>query len=483
MKTICKKIYFTCNIAVSFIAITVLVGWYMHVPVLIQIFPGWAPMQFNTAMGFLLCGSGGIGIYFSRLPWVRALGVALVFLATLTLGEYVLGVSFGIDELFMKHYILTKTSHPGRMAPNTALCFLLFGIFLITSAWIKDPPKNSLVTGIQGALVFALSTVVFSGYLAKLESAYGWGSLSQMAVHTASGFILLGLGMVTLALAISAKEKKEGLELIPTLIGVGAITATVLLWQAQYAAEQKNIQEKIQVYTEKVKNEIVTGLNPQIDAMKRMARRMEGHFDEQEWKRDAEHYHADYGNFQAVEWVDFDNYVRWIVPLEGNKEALGLKLSFESHREEALQLSKELKQPVISQAVNLVQGGQGFLVFSPVFKNGKFFGSILAVFKTDVLIKSLLNKFSTKDLHVSIHDSSGKIFETASDMEPASHSWSYHKEINFHGTQWKAQVFPSSEWLEKEASFLPQITLTLGIILSILLSLSIYFRGKAVSRS
>ena len=64
----------------------------------------------------------------------------LVFLiGTLTLIEYVSGINLGIDQLFMEHYIGVKTSHPGRMAPNTALCFSLTGLLL----WIGAARQRS----------------------------------------------------------------------------------------------------------------------------------------------------------------------------------------------------------------------------------------------------------------------------------------------------------------------------------------------------
>ena len=40
------------------LGVTVLTGWYIHSVALVQVLPGFVPMQYNTALGFLLMGVG-----------------------------------------------------------------------------------------------------------------------------------------------------------------------------------------------------------------------------------------------------------------------------------------------------------------------------------------------------------------------------------------------------------------------------------------
>ena len=109
------------------LGIVVLVGWHTHNVALVQVFPAFVPMQYNTALGFFLCGIGLFSITFARPHFAMACGGTVIMIGCLTLIEYIFGVSLGIDQLLMKHYITVETSHPGRMAPNTALCFALTG--------------------------------------------------------------------------------------------------------------------------------------------------------------------------------------------------------------------------------------------------------------------------------------------------------------------------------------------------------------------
>ena len=98
----------------------VLVGWYTHNTALIQVNPAFVPMQYNTALGFALAGLGCLALQLGATRWQQLAALAVLLVGVLTLIEYLFRVDLGVDQLFMEYYIGVKTSHPGRMAPNTA---------------------------------------------------------------------------------------------------------------------------------------------------------------------------------------------------------------------------------------------------------------------------------------------------------------------------------------------------------------------------
>ena len=53
----------------------VLTGWYAHNISLIQVSSNFVPMQYNTALGFLLCGISLLLLVFKRDRWATAIGV------------------------------------------------------------------------------------------------------------------------------------------------------------------------------------------------------------------------------------------------------------------------------------------------------------------------------------------------------------------------------------------------------------------------
>ena len=212
----------------------VLTGWYTHSITLIQVLPTFVPMQFNTALGFLLCGIG----LFSQLSGLKRLaavcGATVGAVGFLTILQYISGADLGIDQLFMKHYITVKTSHPGRMAPNTATCFVLSGLAMVIMNQLGKSRHRNLMVVLLGSLVIALSLVAFLGYISDVETAFGWGSLTRMAVHTAAGFIILGTGIFMLAWREGMLGDSASIMPIwfPFPVGLGMTIITVTLWQA-----------------------------------------------------------------------------------------------------------------------------------------------------------------------------------------------------------------------------------------------------------
>lgn len=210
------------------LGIVVMLGWHLRLPHVVQILPTFVPMQYNTAAGFLVVGAALVGTVCHRWRVAQALGWLSCALGVLTLAEHVFGLDFGIDQLFMEHYITVGTSQPGRMAPNTALCFSLAGLAFVLAGQGRSGQQRWKAVGILAALVLGLSTVPLIGYVVGLSTAYGWGQLTRMAVHTAVGFVLLSCGL----LALSAQKNLYSSDWLPWGVGVTTATMTITLWQA-----------------------------------------------------------------------------------------------------------------------------------------------------------------------------------------------------------------------------------------------------------
>jgi len=234
-----KSLSFTVIITAGLstvLGIVVLFGWYAHNSTLIQVLPSFVPMQYNTAAGFFISGLGGLFIAFKYKKLAIFCGGLVAAIGVLTLIEYIFGVNLHIDQLMMEHYVTVKSSHPGRMAPNTALCFSLTGLAILFLSEIIQTKRQALTIGILGTLVIALGVVAFTGYLSNVEKAYGWGNLTRMAVHTALGFVTLGIGILAYAWHKGIIEEQRNIPywlVYPT--GIGMVTISLALWQALQA--------------------------------------------------------------------------------------------------------------------------------------------------------------------------------------------------------------------------------------------------------
>ena len=218
----------------------VLLGWHIRQAALIQVNPAFAPMQYNTALGFALAGLALLFLIGRRFRAAATLALVVLLLGVLTLAQYLFGFDLSIDQLLMTHYIDVEVSHPGRMAPNTALCFSLTGLAVIVA--VISHRKGTAPGGfaVIGALIIGLGIVALAGYFIGVKSAYGWGHMTRMAIHTAAGFVTLGAGMI--ALAWSWDQQRNSQQRfpgwVPIVIGITGTTVSFASWQAMLVHEQ-----------------------------------------------------------------------------------------------------------------------------------------------------------------------------------------------------------------------------------------------------
>lgn len=177
------------------IALAVTAGWSVRYAPLVQIHPSFPPMQFNTALMLGLGSASMIFLTFNRKRWALVFGLSVAVMASLFLSEYVTGIRLGIDELLVRSFVQTQTLYPGRPAPNTCLAFLILGISFGISARRERVLAKYLATALA-LFVLGLASGALIGYLFGIRSAYVWWGFTGMAVHTATGLLVLSTAQV-----------------------------------------------------------------------------------------------------------------------------------------------------------------------------------------------------------------------------------------------------------------------------------------------
>ena len=179
----------------------VLVGWACDIPVLKSIQPGWVSMKANSALGFILAGVALLASSLSssalsaRLARICALLIGLI--ALLTLGEYLLSWNPGIDQWLVREPAhMVGTLHPGRMAPDTAFCFLLLATGLILASGARKTTMRLWLTSILGSLTMAVALAALLSYCSETIGAFGIWGLTLMSFPSATLFILLSIAIV-----------------------------------------------------------------------------------------------------------------------------------------------------------------------------------------------------------------------------------------------------------------------------------------------
>jgi signal transduction histidine kinase len=156
-------------------------------------------MQRSTAICFAAAGIAVLGIALCKPRWTFISSAVMAALGAISLLEYLLHFSFGMDRVLGPSYIAPITHGPGRMSPVTALCFLVLAFGLALSQ-TRRLTSRSPVLGITGLLVAAVGAACCISMVWGNGHAFFFGTLTRVALLAAAGFLALGIGLVALAL-------------------------------------------------------------------------------------------------------------------------------------------------------------------------------------------------------------------------------------------------------------------------------------------
>ena len=190
-------------------------------------------MQFNTALGFVLCGTGFLLLMTRKAVFVPWLGVSAALLGILTLAEYTYGSDLGIDQFFIKAYVVAPSALPGRMSPLTATCFTLIGGALVLSGLNRSRARLTLA-GLFACIAGTITLVAVAGYAFGLETAHGWGTDMRMAMHTAPTFFILSAGVLVWAWQQALKKGFSFLRWLPVTASVTLLSMIAIIASASF---------------------------------------------------------------------------------------------------------------------------------------------------------------------------------------------------------------------------------------------------------
>lgn len=175
----------------------ILVGWALRQPSWLQFQPESVAMVINTALSFALLGLALLIPTITQThksTWQKIIGWLVIMLASAVLLQIFTGRNLGVDWRNLHAWLPDGNLNPGRMAPNTALGFILAGLILVLSQNVTRKTTGVLIQ-MMTLIVLLLGLTGLLGYLLELELLYSWFRATRMALPTAVGMILVALGL------------------------------------------------------------------------------------------------------------------------------------------------------------------------------------------------------------------------------------------------------------------------------------------------
>lgn len=176
-----------------------------------------------------------------------------------------------------------------------------------------------------------------------------------------------------------------------------------------------------------------------------------------------------YPNISEIALVP-NGIIKHVVPLHGNKKALGFNLFTDPEQQTEALLARETGQLTLAGPLHLVQGGEGIVGRLPVFtKEKKFWGFVLIMIRfPDILNSTALGKLKnegyqytltrihpkTKKEQVIASSGSGKLIQPA------------EQNIDLPNAQWTLRIAPIDGW---HNMWFLSIEIAIGLLFSTLL--------------
>jgi|GEM_PF-2111734 len=364
--------------AVAFLGGAFLVCWYINSLRLLTPDDKFVPMQYNTALGFVITGLAVVAQCLGQRRLAFWGGGLATGLGSMALAEQVTGKSFSLlDALVGGDFV---GSAAPRLSPNTALCFALAGCLLVV--WRAPGTRarwRGLSTGIIAAGLVSVGFAGLLGYVLNDGPVYGWAHLTEMEAHTAIGFVGLGTAFFVMIFRI------RGEPLIHTLpgwaswtVGLGVTALTLALWTSLTAGDARlnrlaatRTHEAAVAHT----NQLLQG---HLRGLRRLAEpcALAGGERSSAVQREAEATVRDQPGVRGVAYVDADGGARWAVGELRTRE-LDELLAARPALRRAMEASAETRKPAASDPTSLTDGPSSDLfVFVPVLADGRFKGAL-----------------------------------------------------------------------------------------------------------
>lgn len=203
---------YTSGIITALAGCIIFLGWLFDSNTLKTLVLGGITVKANAAIAFMLAGLTLILLQRKEqqknLLLPRLMAGAITILGSLVILQYIFNINLGIDEfLFHEAEDAFGTVHPGRLAPNTALNFILIGLLFLSLSYPKY--ERSLFNFSLLITTFIISIIGLSGYIFGIETLTGIEAFTKMPLAASIIFIILCTGIFLL---MFGKNKYTALE-------------------------------------------------------------------------------------------------------------------------------------------------------------------------------------------------------------------------------------------------------------------------------
>ncbi|WP_150466660.1 GGDEF domain-containing protein [Francisella sp. SYW-9] len=432
------------SLVVLVIASVVIFGWLTGNVSIVKLNKSFPPMQFNTALCFAILAIVNFIPKTSKFSYSRCiLSLIVLIISLLTLLEYLFGLNFGIDHIISAK-TLDHSLYPGRMSPNTAVCFLLLAIANILPRFKKNV---LLLRGLffgANLIVLTLAYISLFGYFFNISFYFSWGHITGMALHTSVCLLMLTL------FRTSFKGVKSKAHIIGIILSSASFVIFFLVWPYTFDQDSKAIKNNVHKEISLVNINLEKKLDLEATAIDRLYKRLStsSYSSKKAIIADMQAYEDDYPNIYFIYYIQ-------------DKQQKPIFLSnYDITQTQALDVLKECSSSKTLSKTKTIcikeENNKFNVVFKPNFS------------------EKVMSEINRNHYPIEIYLEGHKIY---SNLDPKKY---YGMSYSFEFTgekHWHIKVFFTDKQYEQLQKFFPTIFFLLGIIISLMIQGLFYFIG------
>jgi len=461
----------------------IILGWHLHLTRVVQLGPSVAPMQYNTALAFLLSGLslvvGDRSVTSTRRArWAVAGGAVVAALGLLTVLEYVAGWDLAIDQVLYTVREAPVGTYPGRMAPNTALCFLVTGLAICLTAGTTIAGWRSVVGAMLAAIALAFAVAALLGYATDLTAAFAWSGFIGMAAQTAVGFLVLGVGVLAQAW-LGSVENEEMPSWLPVPAAVMVLVLALALAAGLRHQEDAYVIRATAIVAEEVAERVAADTRERLRALERMALRwvaVDGGSPRSLWEADAKTYLRDFPGYRALAWA---NDRGTALRLVGDRSGSDVLARASAIRRRAFVAARRTGAATATRPFALARRVPGVVLVVPIRRDDVFEGFLVAVVDLRTQLAAVLGRVAT-GYGMSVRESSRTMYVRDEPRVGTSES----RTIDVPGTRLVATVWPGPAVVAAASTRLPLVAVVVGLGAAVLVMLAtwLWLRERRAAR-
>lgn len=251
--------------------------------------------------------------------------------------------------------------------------------------------------------------------------------------------------------------------------------ASLLLWRQLLVAQQERVAERVGYQARSLAHQLETSLHDQVDDLRRIAQlwNHRGRIPRDEWTIDSQASLQHFKGYQSIQWLGADMRMRWVEPLQGNEAAEHFRLTPAHPNFDLAMQAKGSGEPHFSNSFALLQGGHGFILYTPLYIRGAqgeqvFDGFLQGVFRVEKLMDALLANLDSEHFSAYLLEGGRPIYRhERADALDALRQQVPLRLLN--NQNFALLLKPSEHLLQELATPLPEVVLGASLTISVLL--------------